>query len=580
MLGRISFPDGHRDPLFGGLQGFCPAGRTPQRGIGCPRPGAEGPSAPPETCAKTDTPNTQEVSDAAATVEALARALELHDYRRGHFGETAAHAARVTQFALMLAEQVAPQLALDPQLAYGFRLHDIGMIGVSNATLLKPGPLSPAELDEIREHPWLGERIVAPVPALGGLARQVIAGHHERWDGSGLSARAARHRDPARRADLRGRRRLRRDHERPALPRRHAARSGLRGDPVEGRPRLRSRRRRRLPAPRRACVDLDRALASRGPTGGGQGRTPGCRWVLETGRQARVVRPANRRGHDAQAPDASDPGTRRPARQSPGALARPPGCGAGSADRALDARPVRGRLEARDAAVLPRRVHLRGARPLARARPLRDPRPSRPFPGDPRAAARSSAVAVLLDRDGLPPGAGRERRRRLARRRSHLPARPLARARSRLQLPLRRLRPADPGGQPGLREPRGPRRIPAGPRSGRRRSPGSRHAVAETAGRVPRLRDPGHTRAHAVLRARACVHPGRAAARTAQDVSRAQGGGARADSRRGRNHGRDARLLLGRSLDHASERRVLQVVRAAVVPARPRRRRGDRAGRR
>jgi HD-GYP domain-containing protein (c-di-GMP phosphodiesterase class II) len=59
------------------------------------------------------------------------------------------------------------------------------MIGVSNATLLKPGALTSAELDEVREHPWLGERIVAPVPALGGLARQVIACHHERWDGSG-----------------------------------------------------------------------------------------------------------------------------------------------------------------------------------------------------------------------------------------------------------------------------------------------------------------------------------------------------------------------------------------------------------
>jgi HD-GYP domain-containing protein (c-di-GMP phosphodiesterase class II) len=121
----------------------------------------------------------------AATVEALARALELHDYRRGRFGEASAHTARVTQLSLRLAEQVAPELALDPQLAYGFRLHDIGMIGVSNATLLKPGALTPAEVDEIREHPWLGERIVAPVPALGGLTRQVIACHHERWDGSG-----------------------------------------------------------------------------------------------------------------------------------------------------------------------------------------------------------------------------------------------------------------------------------------------------------------------------------------------------------------------------------------------------------
>ena len=79
----------------------------------------------------------------AATVEALARALELHDYRRGSFGETAAHASRVTQLGLALTELVAPELALEPQLAYGFRLHDIGMIGVSNTTLVKPGPLSP-----------------------------------------------------------------------------------------------------------------------------------------------------------------------------------------------------------------------------------------------------------------------------------------------------------------------------------------------------------------------------------------------------------------------------------------------------
>jgi HD-GYP domain-containing protein (c-di-GMP phosphodiesterase class II) len=133
----------------------------------------------------TATQTTPAAEATAATVEALARALELHDYRRGRFGETSAHTARVTQLALHLAEHVAPELALDPQLAYGFRLHDIGMIGVSNATLLKPGALTPAEVDEIREHPWLGERIVAPVPALGGLTRQVIACHHERWDGSG-----------------------------------------------------------------------------------------------------------------------------------------------------------------------------------------------------------------------------------------------------------------------------------------------------------------------------------------------------------------------------------------------------------
>jgi HD-GYP domain-containing protein (c-di-GMP phosphodiesterase class II) len=121
----------------------------------------------------------------AATVEALARALELHDYQRGSFGETTAHTTRVMRLGILLAYEVAPELCAEPQLAHGFRLHDIGMIGVSTTTLMKAGALTPTEVDEIREHPWLGERIVAPVPSLGGLARQVIASHHERWDGSG-----------------------------------------------------------------------------------------------------------------------------------------------------------------------------------------------------------------------------------------------------------------------------------------------------------------------------------------------------------------------------------------------------------
>jgi HD-GYP domain-containing protein (c-di-GMP phosphodiesterase class II) len=139
--------------------------------------------------AETDTTSvivpTEDLTEGAATVEALARALELHDYRRGEFGETAGHTTRVTRLALALTERVAPELLLDPQLAFGFRLHDIGMIGVPSSTLIKPGPLSPTEVDEIREHPWLGERIVAPVTWLSGVAREVIASHHERWDGTG-----------------------------------------------------------------------------------------------------------------------------------------------------------------------------------------------------------------------------------------------------------------------------------------------------------------------------------------------------------------------------------------------------------
>ncbi|MGH3003615.1 MAG: HD-GYP domain-containing protein [Gaiellaceae bacterium] len=124
-----------------------------------------------------------------ATVEALSRALELRDYRRGKFAETRDHCERVTFVALELVAQLAPELSEDPQLEHGFRLHDIGMLAVSDAILLKRETLTHDELDEIREHPWLGERIVAADPHLNGLARQVIGGHHERWDGSGYPRR-------------------------------------------------------------------------------------------------------------------------------------------------------------------------------------------------------------------------------------------------------------------------------------------------------------------------------------------------------------------------------------------------------
>jgi len=56
---------------------------------------------------------------------------------------------------------------------------------VPDAVVLKPGPLDSDEMEAMRRHVELGEQIVARIPYLGGLARQVIAAHHERWDGKG-----------------------------------------------------------------------------------------------------------------------------------------------------------------------------------------------------------------------------------------------------------------------------------------------------------------------------------------------------------------------------------------------------------
>jgi HD-GYP domain-containing protein (c-di-GMP phosphodiesterase class II) len=64
------------------------------------------------------------------------------------------------------------------------RLHDIGKVGIPEAVLNKPGPLTREEDLRVREHPVIGERILSPIIR----SREVLAGvrgHHERLDGSG-----------------------------------------------------------------------------------------------------------------------------------------------------------------------------------------------------------------------------------------------------------------------------------------------------------------------------------------------------------------------------------------------------------
>ena len=63
-------------------------------------------------------------------------------------------------------------------------LHDIGRLGVSNAIWDKRGPLTQAELERVRLHPYLSERMLAFSPALAPLGAVAVQ-HHERLDGSG-----------------------------------------------------------------------------------------------------------------------------------------------------------------------------------------------------------------------------------------------------------------------------------------------------------------------------------------------------------------------------------------------------------
>ena len=113
-----------------------------------------------------------------ATVRALAAAVAERD------DDTGNHIQRVHDLGLLLARAVIPDEADDPELAYGFILHDIGKVAVPDAILRKPGPLDDAEWELMRIHPEAGARMLDAVPFLS-RAREVVLHHHERWDGSG-----------------------------------------------------------------------------------------------------------------------------------------------------------------------------------------------------------------------------------------------------------------------------------------------------------------------------------------------------------------------------------------------------------
>jgi len=111
-------------------------------------------------------------------MEALGRAIARRD------SDTGAHNYRVAWIAATLAEAVGLHGSRMQSLIAGSFLHDVGKIGIPDAILLKPGRLSEDEMTVMRTHVDMGEEIVTGAGWLDG-GREVVAGHHEKWDGTG-----------------------------------------------------------------------------------------------------------------------------------------------------------------------------------------------------------------------------------------------------------------------------------------------------------------------------------------------------------------------------------------------------------
>jgi putative nucleotidyltransferase with HDIG domain len=113
-----------------------------------------------------------------ATVRALSNAVEARDAYTGK------HAERVAAYGLELARELGLPALERPEIEFGFLLHDIGKVGIPDAILYKPGPLTNEERALMSQHPVIGAEIIRGIEFLGDAAL-VVRSHHERWDGSG-----------------------------------------------------------------------------------------------------------------------------------------------------------------------------------------------------------------------------------------------------------------------------------------------------------------------------------------------------------------------------------------------------------
>jgi len=106
--------------------------------------------------------------------------------------ETGNHIRRMSSLSAFLAGRAGIGQAHPKDMRLASALHDVGKIGVPDAVLRKPGPLSTEEQEVMQRHTLIGHRMLCDSASpLLQLGASIALTHHERWDGSGYPNRMA-----------------------------------------------------------------------------------------------------------------------------------------------------------------------------------------------------------------------------------------------------------------------------------------------------------------------------------------------------------------------------------------------------
>jgi len=101
-------------------------------------------------------------------------------------GETGSHIRRLGLYSELMAKHLGWDQNMIDAIRIAAPMHDIGKIGIPDHILRKPGSLTKAEFEVMKQHPEIGARILSHSNSeLVQMARDISLSHHERWDGSG-----------------------------------------------------------------------------------------------------------------------------------------------------------------------------------------------------------------------------------------------------------------------------------------------------------------------------------------------------------------------------------------------------------
>jgi HD-GYP domain-containing protein (c-di-GMP phosphodiesterase class II) len=97
---------------------------------------------------------------------------------------TAGHSRAVSALAAEAAQRSGLTAADAVDVSRAGLIHDIGQVAISARIWTKAGKLSDSEWEQVRLHPYYGERVLVRPPELAKLGA-IVGQHHERCDGSG-----------------------------------------------------------------------------------------------------------------------------------------------------------------------------------------------------------------------------------------------------------------------------------------------------------------------------------------------------------------------------------------------------------